>query len=63
MTEPKDAQELELADSCEIRVIRDEAGGVTGVEVVCDTAEARAAMAAAINDHELVVKARAREQV
>jgi len=32
-------------------------------ESVCDTAEARTAMAAAINDHELVVKARAKEQV
>jgi len=64
MTEPKDVQELEsAADSCEIRVIRDDAGAVTGVEVVCDTAEARTAMAAAINVHELVVKARAKEQV
>jgi len=51
----------ELADACEIRLLKDDDGQVTGVEVVCETPEARSAMATAINDHELVVKARARE--
>jgi len=54
-------QAEELADACEIRMLRNDDGQVTGVEVVCETPEARAAMATAINDHELVVKARARE--
>jgi len=63
MTESKDVQELELADSCEIRMVKNDDGGVIGVEVVCETPEARAAMATAINDHELVVKARAREEL
>jgi len=54
-------QSEELVDACEIRLLKDDDGQVTGVEVVCETPEARAAMATAINDHELVVKARARE--
>jgi len=54
-------QSDELADSCEIRLVKDDDGEVCGVEVVCETPEARSAMATAINDNELVVKARARE--
>jgi len=55
-------QEPERAgDSCEILLTRNDDGQVTGVEVICDTPEARAAMASAINEHDLVVKARARE--
>lgn len=54
-------QSDELADTCEIRLLKDDDGQVTGVEVVCETPEARSAMATAINDNELVVKARAKE--
>jgi len=50
-----------LADACEIRLLKDDDGQVTGVEVVCETPEARTAMATAINDNEVVVKARAKE--
>jgi len=54
-------QSDELADACEIRLLKDDDGQVTGVEVVCETPEARTAMATAINDNEVVVKARAKE--
>jgi len=56
-------------DACEIHLIRNDDGQVTGVEVDCvvedplEVSGVRAEMAAAINNHELVVKARAREQV
>jgi len=61
-TESKNVQELELADSCEIRMLRNDGGQVTGVEVVCETPEARAAMATAMSDHEIMVKVRVREE-
>jgi len=54
-------QSDELADTCEIRLLKDDDGEVTGIEVICETPEARSAMATAINDNELVVKARAKE--
>jgi len=62
MTQLKDDREEKQVDSCEIRLIKDEDGAVTGVEVECETPEARSAMATAINKHELVVKAKAREE-
>jgi len=60
MSTQQEAQNQE--DTCEIRLIKGDDGQVTGVEVVCETPEIRAAMTTAITDNEIVVKARAREE-
>ena len=48
--------------SCDIRLIRNDDGQPIAIDVTCDTPEARSEMAAAINEIEITVKARAREE-
>lgn len=47
--------------ACEIRLIKNDGGQVTEVEVVCKTPETRAEMATAIHDVGIFVKAQVKE--
>jgi len=60
---PIQEPDVKPADVCEVRTVLGSDGQVTGVEVVCDTLEARAAMATAMSDHDVVVKVRVSEEV
>jgi len=61
--EPKQsgASEEMFNPSCKIDLIRNDEGRVTGVEVVCDTPEARSEMALAMSD--FVIKVRVTEEL
>jgi len=53
----------EKVSPCKISLVRNDGGQPIGIEVICDTPEARSEMTAAINEFEILVKARAKEEL